>query len=155
MGKKLTLNVDGKELTKKDLKERFDKYNAMYFDGKLGKCQFFWMSPYGGIFGKYALWQNKKGFISKIGVGRNVYWTEDTLRELLVHEMIHMYTRTIEGVRFDGVLGHGRRFRSHCKRLKRDYGLIITKHSKNFKLKDKTFKKPQLWEKILFWLIDR
>ena len=35
MGKKLTLNVEGTEFTKKDLKDRFEKYNKLYFYGKL------------------------------------------------------------------------------------------------------------------------
>ena len=43
MGKKLTLNVEGTEFTKKDLKDRFEKYNKLYFYGRLGKCKFHWM----------------------------------------------------------------------------------------------------------------
>lgn len=39
MGRHLTLNVDGNELTKADLKERFNKYNELYFEGKLVVCK--------------------------------------------------------------------------------------------------------------------
>ena len=91
------MNVDGAELTKADLKERFDKYNKMYFDGKLGKCGFYWMSPKQNNYGKYVDQPSTNGIISKIGVARNTIWTEENLRELLVHEMIHMYITTIEG----------------------------------------------------------
>ena len=35
MANKLTLKVDGVELTKADLRERFDKYNELYFECKL------------------------------------------------------------------------------------------------------------------------
>ena len=50
MGKKFTLSVDGAELTKADIKMRYDKYNKMYFDGKLGKCKFLWLSPNEGVY---------------------------------------------------------------------------------------------------------
>ena len=60
MGRHLTLNVDGNELTKADLKERFDKYNKLYFEGKLGSCSFFWMSPNQGDYGKYTGQPTKK-----------------------------------------------------------------------------------------------
>ena len=96
---KLTLNVNGAEFTKADLKERFDEYNTLYFDGRLGKCKFYWMSPNQNNYGKYVDQPSPNGIISKIGVARNTIWTEENLRELLVHEMIHMYSRTIEGKR--------------------------------------------------------
>jgi hypothetical protein len=40
MVKKLSLNVGGIELTKADIKKRFNEYNIMYFGGKLGDCKF-------------------------------------------------------------------------------------------------------------------
>lgn len=153
MGKKLTLHVDGKELSKTDLKERFDRYNKKYFWGKLGKCDFFWLTSGPGNYGKYSCNRTKDGKThSKIGITRSVLWTDDTLEILLVHEMIHMYTTTVEGKKLDGVLGHGRRFRAHCKRLKEDFGLVITAH-RDYKEIDKKFS-PKLWEKVLLWLID-
>ena len=153
MGKKLTLNMDGVELTKADLKARFDKYNKMYFDGKLGKCKFHWMSPNQGDYGEYNVQYNKSGLVSNIGVARNAIWTEENLRELLVHEMIHMYIRTVEGKKLDGVLGHGRRFRGHCKRLKGVYGLRIRIHPEFGHINKQL--SPKLWERVVLWLIDR
>ena len=61
MGRKLTLNVDGNELTKADLKERFDKYNELYFEGKLRSCSFLWMSSNQGVYGKYIGQPTKNG----------------------------------------------------------------------------------------------
>ena len=153
MRKKFTLSVDGNELTKADIKMRYDKYNKMYFDGKLGKCKFLWLSPNEGVYGHYVAQPTKKGLESKIGVARNTYWTEENLRKLLVHEMIHMYIRTVEGKIIDGLLGHGRRFRAHCKRLKKDYGLNI-RILDDFGYKNKKLY-PKQWEKVLMWLIDR
>lgn len=154
MGNKLTLRVDGKEITKNEIRERFDRYNKQYFEGKLGKCDFFWLISGPWFYGKYAVQRTKDGKIhSKIGITRSVNWTEETLKELLVHEMIHMYVTTVEGKKYDGVLGHGRRFRAHCKRLKRDFGLVIAIHG-NYEHAN-TKKSPKLWEKFLLWLIDR
>ena len=154
MGRKLTLNLNGDELTKKDLKERFDKYNKLYFYAKLGKCDFFWLISEPGFYGKYATKRTKNGEIkSKIGITRSVKWTEESLKELLVHEMIHMYVTTIEGKSHDGVLGHGRRFRAHCKRLKDKFSLIIRIHGDFGHNKNEL--SPKMWEKVLLWLIDR
>ena len=153
MGRKLTLNVDGNELSKTDLKERFDKYNTLYFEGKLSNCDFYWIPKNQTTYGKYIAQQTKNGLKSSIGVARNVLWTEDTLKELLVHEMIHMYIRTVECKPHDGILGHGRRFRAHCKRLKKNFGLIIKVHGDFGHIKKEP--SPKKWEKVLLWLIDR
>lgn len=64
-----------------------------------------------------------------------------------------MYVRTIEGVRIDGVLGHGRHFRKHCRRLLKDYGLKIEVHPKFEYINKKLF--PKMWERVILWLIDR
>ena len=68
MGKKLTLKVEGEELTKKDIKERFDKYNKMYFGGKLGKCQFLWGLVNNADYGAYHAYEKEDGLHSRIWV---------------------------------------------------------------------------------------
>ena len=69
-------------------------------------------------FGKYSDIKQKDGLIlSKIYIGQNFVATEENLESIIVHEMIHMYVRSIENVRFDGLLGHGHHFRKHLKRL--------------------------------------
>ena len=155
MGKKLTLCVDGKELSKKEIKEKFDHYNKLFFEGKLGKCDFFWLISKRGFYGKYIGKQAKNGQIySKIGITRSVQWTEDTLKELLVHEMIHMYISTVEGKSHDGVLGHGKRFKAHCKRLKDNFGLVIRIHG-DYGHVNKKVSPKKILEKTILWLIDR
>lgn len=155
MGKKWTLSVDGKELSKNEIKERFDLYNKLYFEGKLGKCDFFWLISKPGFYGKYLDKHAKNGKIySKNGITRSVQWTEDTLKELLVHEMIHMYITTVEGKAHDGVLGHGKRYRAHCKRLKDDFGLVIRIHG-DFGQKDTKVSLKKILGKTILWLIDR
>lgn len=155
MGKKLTLCVEGKEISKIEIKARFDNYNKLYFEGKLGKCEFFWLISKQGFYGKYLEKKTKNGLIySKIGITRSIQWTEDALKELLVHEMIHMYISTIEGKAHDGVLGHGKRFRAHCKRLKDDFGLVVRIHG-DFGYINKKVSPKKILEKTILWLIDR
>lgn len=50
---------------------------------------------------------------------------EYKLKEILIHEMVHMYVRTVEGVKHDGLFGHGRRFKKHKRRLKKEFGIFI------------------------------
>ena len=64
----------------------------------------------------------------------------------------HMYIRTIEGKKLDGVIGHGRRFRAHCKRLRKEYGLNIRIHGDFGYINKKLY--PKLWDRVLTWLID-
>jgi hypothetical protein len=111
------------------------------------------MSSNQGVYGKYIGQPTKNGLKSKIGVARNMMWTEENLKELLIHEMIHMYIRTVEGKSHDGILGHGKRFRAHCKRLKNRFGLIIKVHGDFGHIKKEL--SPKKWEKVLLWLIDR
>ena len=76
-----------------------------------------------GPLGKYMY---DKG-VSTIGINRkpNHPVTDEYLEELIIHEMIHMYTRTVENVKFDGLLGHGFYFKKHCLRLYKNYGIKI------------------------------
>jgi hypothetical protein len=145
--------VNGNKFTKTNLKEKFNEYNKLYFNNKLGKCKLYFFSKNIHFFGKYVDTINKKGeIISKIYIGQNTIWTEENLKEILVHEMIHMYIRTVENKKFDGLLGHGNSFRKYCKKLKKEFGLIINIHPK-FDYINKS--KPKLWEKIILWIIDR
>ena len=153
MGKKYTLLLNGKETGREILYELFDKYNKMYFNGELGKCRFYWLIS-GSTYGKYNFETKKNGKIeSRIGMSRNVRWTDETLRDVLVHEMIHMYVTTVEGKHFDGLLGHGRHFRKHMKRLNKTYGMNIMVCNDLELIVDKP--KDGLLGKIFIWLFDR
>ena len=154
MGKELKLWVDGNELSKDGIKERFDRYNNQYFGGVLGTCSFFWLNAEPGFNGKYAEMCTSDGKVhSQIGINRKIHWTEEGFRDLLVHEMIHMYVSTIDGKKHDGLFGHGRHFRAQCKRLKAEFGLDIKAHG-GLGRTDKQLS-LKLWEKIVLWIIDR
>ena len=153
MGKKYTLLLNGKETGREILYELFDRYNKMYFNGELGKCRFYWLIA-GSTYGKYNFETKKNGKIeSRIGMSRNVRWTDETLRDVLVHEMIHMYVTTVEGKHFDGLLGHGRHFRKHMKHMNKTYGLNIRICDNPEMIIDKP--KDGLLGKIFIWLFDR
>lgn len=143
------------KLTKEEIKRRFDIYNQKYFEGKLtGKCKFYIFSKEVGLFGKYTHYINTDGSVTnKIYVGTSTIWTDEKLEQVIVHEMIHMYVRTVENIKFDGLLGHGWHFRKHMRRIRKKFGLNIEVHSSFEQLNKKYI--PNFWERIIFWLIDR
>lgn len=143
------------KLTKEEIKRRFGIYNQKYFEGKLSdNCKFYIFSKNNGSFGKYTYYINSDGSVTnKIYVGQSTVWTDEKLEQVIVHEMIHMYVRTVENIKIDGLFGHGRHFRKHMRRLKKEFGLKIEVYPTFERLNKKYV--PNLWERIIFWLIDR
>lgn len=141
------------QLTKWILHEKYDEYNKLYFDGKLGSCQFSFLNKSNSAYGRYDRRKTPDGKeISRIWMGRCITWTEERMREILLHEMIHMYIETVEKKHYDGLFGHGWRFRRQCRRLKRDYGLRVRVHF-HYERINKNLE-PQWWDKVLTRLID-
>ncbi len=134
------------KITKEDLKVRFEEYNTLYFNSVLPKCEF-------SVFkleslGHYAFSTGKNGKIKYcIRLTSDVNWTEESLRDVLIHEMIHHYVVTIDGCkRIDGfswygLFGHGKRFRRQVRRINREHGLKIHIHG-DFNLYHKNEKIP-------------
>ena len=153
--KKKQLGPDVRPLpTVEELQVLFDEYNKLYFWGKLGKCEFHFFPKNNSNAGWYNHKRLRNGKIrSQIWLGKCVMWTDQVLKEVLVHEMIHMYNRTIESDRRDGLLGHGRRFRRQCRRLMKEHGLKIYLHGGYEFIDDRP--EPALWEKVALWIIDR
>ena len=81
-------------LTKEYLKLKFKEYNQIYFEGKLRMCNFsiyktsteLGRFTYGYSNNRYRIWiaQNPLNIDLK-------EWTEELLKQTLVHEMIHYY----------------------------------------------------------------
>ena len=105
-------------------------------------------------FGAFFYNTKKKDTVkSQIIIAKNVHWTEDALRDTLIHEMIHMYVRTVRKKRIDGLFGHGCAFKKECRRIKREFGIKITIHG--FEIEDLRKEPPtRLWEKVLLYIID-
>ena len=86
-----------REVTKEYIKEVFDECNEKYFNNELKNCTF-------------SLFNTKrtKGFCyfktvngkthGRIGIAKNVIWNEDTFKEMVIHEMIHLYNKQIENI---------------------------------------------------------
>ena len=102
------------------LKQLFDEYNKLYFNNSLTRCKFhLHKDDY-----SYATYIYKKNGISHIWLTTDTYWTESLLKEVLIHEMIHHYIRTVEN-KTGGIFGHNWRFRKQCRRIEKNYGIKI------------------------------
>lgn len=107
------------EVNKKILKALYREYNKLYFDNILSPCDCHYIKL--DAFGRYTN-QNGKG---KIWITTDVDWTEETLRKVLVHEMIHHYVKTIDGKNEYLFFRHGFKFRRQMKRINKEFGLGI------------------------------
>ena len=113
------------EITKELLKQKFVEYNKLYFNNELKMCRFTY-TYMRDAFGRYMTHTTPKGDkMGHIWISKSIDLNEEMLKELLVHEMIHHYVRTIDGVFFDGFFCHGRHFVRQVKRIKKQYGLDI------------------------------
>ena len=124
---------DHMKITKEDLKARFDEYNRLYFGSALPRCEFSVTKL--SCLGRYMLSSGKNGKRKyRIGITIDVNWTEETLRDVLIHEMIHHYVVAIDGCKgidgfsWYGLFGHGKRFRRQVRRIKRQFGQNIHIH---------------------------
>lgn len=141
------------KLTKGMLLDRFIEYKDLYFDGKLGRCEFSFLRKNDSAYGTYIRRKTSSGNEnSVISMGRCIVWNEERLREILVHEMIHMYVETVEKKHHDGLLGHGWRFRRQCRRIRRKHGLRVRAHP-HYKRTDKSLE-PKWWDTALTCLLD-
>ena len=134
---------------KADLERRFNEYNEMYFDGVLPPC---WMivkeTPYIPAMYEGSL---KKG---RIYIATNVYWTDEKLKLVLIHEMAHCYVDKILG--YHSFFSHGRTYRKVCRMLRKKHGLRVNLWELPYRhVKGK--KKPSLLTEItvrfLSWIL--
>jgi hypothetical protein len=87
------------QIDKAYLKEEFIEYNQLYFDNKLPKVPIFTIINTRNLAGQYcSRWRRKDGVLQivrhEIQIDENILWTEETLKNVLVHEMIHYYVET-------------------------------------------------------------
>lgn len=86
------------EITKELLKQKFEEYYKLYFNNELKMCRFTY-TYMRDMFGRYMTYTTPKGEkMGHIWISKSIDLDEGMLRELLVHEMIHHYVRTIDGV---------------------------------------------------------
>lgn len=120
------------KITKDILKQKFEEYNREYFNSILPKCEFSACKL--DCFGQYTCPNSKSKKRNRIWITTDVDWTEETLKDVLIHEMIHHYVTTVDGCKlFDGfswygLFGHGKHFRKQIYRLKKEFGLKVHIH---------------------------
>lgn len=143
------------KVTKELLQQLYIEYNDTYFDGVLGHCDFSLYPRTTGFLGGYQEKYDRNGKPKdKIWIGTCIKWNENLLRDVLIHEMIHLYNRRIDGRRHDGLLGHGRYFRKQVRRIKREFGIDVDNRFKKVEFVDPK-KQVKRWEMILSWIFDR
>ena len=142
------------KINKELLSRLYKEYNELYFDGKLGKCDFAIFPKSNPSFGWYNGRDGKNGKPNdKIWIGTCIKWNKEKLKIVMIHEMIHMYNRRIDNCKLDGLFGHGKYFRRQCKRIKKDFGIDILSFNEYEYIDKKN--SPSLLERFIMWLIDR
>ena len=114
------------QVTKILLKEKFREYNKLYFNGEL-KMPKFTLFKSRIVAGKFAyrVGHGNRVKDQEIVIGDGFRWTEDLLRDVLVHEMLHYYLVSNGDFR-TFPFGHSFRFRRLMKEYNKKYGLHMT-----------------------------
>lgn len=111
------------EITRNMLKARFAEYNRLYFEGKLATPNFYFLMckrP----FGRCIPYKKNGKKVVEIWISKHIK-TEDFLKNVLIHEMVHQYVyEVLHGCRYT-IIQHGIRFHYIRWRLIRKYGLEI------------------------------
>ena len=116
------------------MKKNYDKYNKLYFKGKLPEIEFK-ISRSKKTWGYASYRCFGTGFVKPLDITMSNYYDspEEVKLTTLLHEMIHIYDYTINPhhyirngrkVRYDA---HGMWFKSECNRLKK-FGWDIEKY---------------------------
>ena len=115
-----------RKVTKEYIKEVFDECNRLYFDNQLKNCKFSVLrnSPNTRSLGRCNTIKKNGKILGRIWIAKNVFWTEETFKETVIHEMIHLYNEQIEDSS-PAFLWHTWHFRRKLKELNKKYGLNI------------------------------
>ena len=120
------------ELSISGIKARFKEYNKAYFEGELKMPKFKFEGLKGAL--SVFVFSRPLGELKQkeIWFNTNYIWTEEGLKDVLIHEMIHywLYNHGHSGSR------HGIRFRMKCREIRKKDGTIITIRKKILKKKE-------------------
>ena len=123
------------EITKNTLKELFKEYNEKYFNGVLSTCKMNYIKI--SCLGRYTYKKDKDGkIIGTIWITNDVDWSIDALRQVIVHEMIHHYVKTIDK-ELDLFFGHGKSFKKQMKRINEEFNIGVSIYSPHIKKKSR------------------
>ena len=133
------------KVTRYILEDLFDEYNKLYFEGKLVKPQ---LATYLGesTMGIFNVSERHGKVRTKIMIARNVLYTQEDLRDVLIHEMIHLYVYQEIGHDY----GHKKPFLDKMNELNTLYGLDIRKDCRH--LRDKFIRRRKEKKNLTGWL---
>ena len=123
------------ELTTLDMMSLFSQYNIDYFESELPFPEFKIIHSYRTL-GEYSCYPIADGHYGDVlSVSDNYDYTENQLRDVIVHEMIHMYLMHF-GI--DKKCSHGKAFKNMMNDLNTRYGLNIrvTSDASNYKVRE-------------------
>lgn len=114
------------KITKKLIKQKFDEYNELYFNSELPKCEIRISSAYRyyGLFQCKFDEKYKRVTCKSISISDLYDYTEENLKNILVHEMIHYYLIQNKKL-FKDSIKHGPEFQKMMKDFNEKYNLNI------------------------------
>ena len=114
------------KINKTLIKEKFNEYNKLYFNSELPKCEIRIKSAYRyyGLFECKYHEKYKKATFKTITISDLYDYTDENLRDVLVHEMIHYYLIQKRKL-FKDSFNHGPEFQKMVKEFNEKYNLNI------------------------------
>lgn len=111
-------------ITRNLLKQRFEEYNNLYFEGQLSMPRFYYLmcdQPYARC-NRYKKGDKK---MVDIWINKRTKWTEEALKETLIHEMTHQYVYEVQRGWRKTFVQHGPKFIYMKWKLHRKYGVTL------------------------------
>lgn len=105
------------EITVKELQARFVEYNHTYFNDELRMPL---IKTHSGV--PYGEFKNKPR--KTITISKDVHWEDDSLKNVLVHEMIHCLNS--QRKHYEGF--HGKYFKAEQKIIYKRFGYKVKTH---------------------------
>lgn len=114
------------KINKKILKEKYQEYNRLYFNSELPYCDLRISSAYRyyGLFKCKIDEKYKKVTCKSITISDLYDYTEESLKNILIHEMIHYYL-IIKKKLFKDSFSHGPEFKKMADEYNKKYNLNI------------------------------
>ena len=116
------------EITTDIIEEKFEEYNKLYFGSRLLWPDEFYLLESFRVYGQFSCSHHSPGSrLRNVKIGISMYydWTEEQLRDVLVHEMLHY---KLERSKNAEKKMHGPRFLKAAAEMNEKYGLNIQVH---------------------------
>lgn len=126
------------ELTKQFIKEKYNEYNKLYFNGYLPAVTLAIMhnNSYAGLFSyKTDMSGLPRPNTYKIQITNMIDWDEDSFTSVLLHEMIHVHCLMTGTTINFWLFEHCGEFKRMKNKFKKDYNIIIYNDARNCKWK--------------------